>query len=190
MPSLGHGATRDDTPENMMAGVELKDMPSEESNNYKKCGGNKDMLYSHFTGKAESVDFSRLSTSSEICKGHDGAVRENCYLTAHDQRAGLEPEPEQSNKQAFGSENHESLRNLPCMPVVDKVPSTHSGAYCLASNPLKREDNPPGPCARPESSGVMPNNPSTEKNYARQQTTPKAVRNYPTESVNRTGQLK
>ena len=55
MPSLGHGATRDDTPENMMAGVELKDMPSEESNNYKKCGGNKDMLYSQFTGKAECL---------------------------------------------------------------------------------------------------------------------------------------
>ena len=51
MPSLGHGATRDDTPENMMVGVELKDMPSEESNNYKKYGGNKDMLYSQFTGK-------------------------------------------------------------------------------------------------------------------------------------------
>ena len=131
-----------------------------------------------------------LSTSSKICKVHDSTVRENRCLTAHDQRAGLEPEPEQSNKQAFGSENHESLRNLPCMPVVDKVPSTHSGAYCLASNPLKREDNPPGPCARPESSGVMPNNPSTHKNDARQQTTPKAVRNYPTESVNRTGQLK
>ena len=41
-------------------------------------------------------------------------------LTAHDQCAGLEPEPEQSNKQALGAENHEGLRNLPCMPAVDK----------------------------------------------------------------------
>ena len=62
----------------------------------------------------------RLSTSSKICKVHDSTVRENRCLTAHDQRAGLEPEPEQSNKQALGAENHEGLRNLPCMPAVDK----------------------------------------------------------------------
>lgn len=185
---IGHGATQDDTLENVMAGVVLKDMPSEEFTTYQNCDGNKDML--QFTWKAESVDCSRLSTSSKIRKVHDSTVRENCCHTAHEQCAGLELEPEQSNKQALGAENHESLRNLPCMPAVDKVPSTHSRAYCLASNPLKREDNPSGTCARPENSGVMPNNSSAEKNYAKQQTTSKAVRNYPTESVNRTGQLK
>lgn len=186
---LGHGATQDDTPENVMAGVGLKDMPSGASTTYQICDDNKDMLYSQFTGKAESVDYSKLSTSSKICKVCDGTVHENS-CPAHDQHVGLEPEPEQSNKQALGTENHESLRKLPCMPAVDKVPSAQSGAYCLASNQLKREDDPPGPCARPESSGLMPHNSSTEKNYARQQTTTIAARNYPTESVNRTGQLK
>jgi ubiquitin carboxyl-terminal hydrolase 36/42 len=162
--------------------------PSKESTNCQKCDDNKDVLYSQFTGKAESVDCSKLSTSSNICKVHDSTICENCCLTAHDQHAGLEPE--QSNKQALGAENDEGLRNLPCIPAVDQVPSTHSSAYCLPSNLLKGEDNPPGPCARPENSGVMPNNSSKEKNYARQQTTSKAVRNYPTESVNRSGQLK
>jgi hypothetical protein len=38
-----------------MAGAELKDMPSEESTNYQKCGGNKDTLYSQFIVKAESL---------------------------------------------------------------------------------------------------------------------------------------
>ncbi|PWZ14490.1 Ubiquitin carboxyl-terminal hydrolase 17 [Zea mays] len=179
---LGHGATQDDTPENVMAGVGLKDMPSGASTTYQICDDNKDMLYSQFTGKAESVDYSKLSTSSKICKVCDGTVHENS-CPAHDQHVGLEPEPEQSNKQALGTENHESLRKLPCMPAVDKVPSAQSGAYCLASNQLKREDDPPGPCARPESSGLMPHNSSTEKNYARQQTTTIAARNYPTEST-------
>ncbi|XP_021308154.1 ubiquitin carboxyl-terminal hydrolase 16 isoform X1 [Sorghum bicolor] len=171
---LGQGATQD-APENVMAG------PSKESTNCQKCDDNKDVLYSQFTGKAESVDCSKLSTSSNICKVHDSTICENCCLTAHDQHAGLEPE--QSNKQALGAENDEGLRNLPCIPAVDQVPSTHSSAYCLPSNLLKGEDNPPGPCARPENSGVMPNNSSKEKNYARQQTTSKAVRNYPTESM-------
>ncbi|KAL5658452.1 hypothetical protein ACJX0J_031615, partial [Zea mays] len=179
---LGHGATQDDTPENVMAGVGLKDMPSGASTTYQICDDNKDMLYSQFTGKAESVDYSKLSTSSKICKVCDGTVHENS-CPAHDQHVGLEPEPEQSNKQALGTENHESLRKLPCMPAVDKVPSAQSGTYCLASNQLKREDDPPGPCARPESSGLMPHNSSTEKNYARQQTTTIAARNYPTEST-------
>lgn len=172
-----------------MAGVELKDMPSEVSSTSQKCDGSEDMFYSQFTGKAETLDCSRLSTSSKPCKVHDSAVRENCGLTSHNQCAGLEPEPEQSNKEALGEGNHESLRNLPCMPAVDKVPSSHSGAYCLARNPVKREDSPPGPCARPERSDVMPNNSSTEKKYARQQKISKAVRNYPTEVVNRTVQL-
>jgi hypothetical protein len=67
MPSLGHGATR-----------------SEESTNCQQCGGNKDMLYSQFTGKAES-----LLISSKICKVYGSTVRENRCLTIHDQRAGV-----------------------------------------------------------------------------------------------------
>ncbi|CAL5063980.1 unnamed protein product [Urochloa decumbens] len=166
-PSLG--ATRDGTPENVVAGVELKDMPSDKPSNAAEAYAE----YSQFTGKAESVECSRPTTSSKACKGHDTAVCEKNYLI-NDLHTELESELDQSHKQALGANNHESSINLPCMSAVDKV-STHGSAYRLSHNPSL--------CARPESSGVMSNNPSTEKKYARQQTAPKVARHYPTESA-------
>ncbi|CAN6167250.1 unnamed protein product [Urochloa humidicola] len=174
-PSLG--ATQDGTPENVVAGVELKDMPSDKSSSTAEAYAE----YSQFTGKAESVEYSRFTTSSKACKGHDTAVREKTCLI-NDLHTELESELDQSHKQALGADSHESSRNLPCMSAVDKVP-THGSAYHLSHNPSKRGDNSPSLCARPESSGVMPNNPSTEKKYARQQTAPKVARHYPTESA-------
>ncbi|KAF8781125.1 hypothetical protein HU200_001102 [Digitaria exilis] len=160
------------TPENVVAGVWMKDMPSDKSSNAVETSAE----YSQFMGKAESVDYSRLSTSSKASKAHDNVVRENICIAALDQS-----EPEQSNKQALHADKHESSRNLTCMSAVDKVSSTHSIAHCLSCNLSKREDNSPGPCARPESSGVIPNNQSTEKKYARQQTAPKVARHGPKE---------
>ncbi|CAN6204716.1 unnamed protein product [Urochloa humidicola] len=172
-PSLG--ATQDGTPENVVAGAELKDLPSDKPLNTAEVYAE----YSQFTGKAESVECSRLTTSSKACKGHDTAAREkNCLI--NDLRTELESELDQSHKQALGADNHESSRNLSCMSAVDKV-STHGSAYRLSCNPSKRGDNFPGLCARPENSGVVSNNPSTEKKYARQQTAPKIARHYPTE---------
>jgi len=183
----GLGATRDGTPENVVARVELKDMPSDKPSNAAESSAE----YSQFTGKAELVDCSRLTTTSEACKVHDNAVHEKNSLTTHDQHTELESEMEQSNKQALGTVNHESSRNLPCMSAVDKVSSTHShsSADGLSCNPSKRGDNSPGLCARPDSTGVVPNSPSIDKKYARQQTAQKVARHYPTESVNRTGYL-
>ncbi|CAN6217980.1 unnamed protein product [Urochloa humidicola] len=174
-PSLG--ATRDGTPENLVAGVELKDMPSDKSSNTAEAYAE----YSQFTGKAESVEYSRLPTSSKACRGHDTAVREKTCLI-NDLHTELESELDQSHKQTLGTDNHESSRNLPCTSAVDKVP-THGSAYRLSHNPSKRGYNSPSLCARPESSGVMSNNPSAEKKYARQQTAPKVARHYPTESA-------
>ncbi|OEL22943.1 hypothetical protein BAE44_0016039, partial [Dichanthelium oligosanthes] len=73
------GATQDGTPEYVVAGVELKEMPSDKPSNTAEAAAE----YSEFTGKAESVDCSRLSTSSKSCKVYDNAVRENLCLTAH-----------------------------------------------------------------------------------------------------------
>jgi ubiquitin carboxyl-terminal hydrolase 36/42 len=168
-----------------VAGVEVKDMASDEPSNTAKVS----VEYSQFTGKEESVDCSRLTTSSNAAKVHDTAVHKKNYLATPDRHTELESELEQSNKQALGADNHESSRNSPCMSAVDKVSSAHSSAYCLSRNPSKRGDSSHGLCARSESSGVMPNNPSTEKKYARQQTAPKLVRHYPKELVNRTGYL-
>lgn len=168
-----------------MTRVEVKDMPPDKPSNTAEVPAE----YSQFTGKAESVDCSRLTTSSNAAKVHDTAVCEKIYLTTPDQHIELESELEQSNKQALGADNHESSRNSPCMSAVDKVSSAHSSAYCLSHNPSKRGDNSHGLCARSESSGVMPNNPSTEKKYARQQTAIKVVRHYATELVNKTGYL-
>ncbi|XP_062193160.1 ubiquitin carboxyl-terminal hydrolase 17-like [Phragmites australis] len=162
----GVGARQDNTIENVMPGVEtaVKGVPYDKESNTAEA--------SQFTGQTESVDCSRLSNSSKGCKVHDTAVCEN---------SGLESELEQSNKQALGADNVEGSRHLPCMPTVDKVPSTHSGAYLFARNPSKRADNLPGPSVRSESAGVMPYNPSTEKKNARQQTAPKVVRHYSSE---------
>ncbi|PAN12845.1 hypothetical protein PAHAL_2G294600 [Panicum hallii] len=173
----GLGATRDGTPENVVARVELKDMPSDKPSNTAEASAE----HSQFTGKAESVDCSRLTTTSKASKVNDTAVHEKNYLTTHDQHTELERELEQSNKQAPGTDNHESSRNLPCISAVDKVSSTHSSEDGLSCNPSKRGDNSPGLCARPDITGVVPNNPSIEKKYARQQTTSKVVRHYPTE---------
>ncbi|XP_062199646.1 ubiquitin carboxyl-terminal hydrolase 16-like [Phragmites australis] len=185
----GVGAKQYDTIESVMAGVEpaVKGMPSDKTSYTAEASadghGNDDRFirFSQFTGQAESVDCSRLSTSSKACKVHDAAVREKFCHTAPDQPAGLESGLEQSNKQALGTDNLGSSRHLPCVPAVDKVPFTHSGAYCLARNPSKRADNLPRPSVRSESAGVMPNNPSMEKKNARQQTAPKVVRHYPAE---------
>ncbi|TKW33560.1 hypothetical protein SEVIR_2G245500v4 [Setaria viridis] len=171
------GARQDGAPENVVTRVEVKDMPPDKPSNTAEVPAE----YSQFTGKAESVDCSRLTTSSNAAKVHDTAVCEKNYLTTPDQHTELESELEQSNKQALGADNHESSRNSPCMSAVDKVSSAHSSAYCLSHNPSKRGDNSHGLCARSESSRVMPNNPSTEKKYARQQTAIKVVRHYATE---------
>ncbi|KAL6844869.1 hypothetical protein ACP4OV_025528 [Aristida adscensionis] len=134
------------------------------------------------TGQAEYSHFSRLSTSSKPSKVHATAVSENFCHTAHDHPAGLKPELNQASKQA-GSGNLERFRHLSCMPGVDKVPSTHSGAYPLASNPSKREANLPGPSVVAEGAGVMQNNLPTEKKNARQQTAQKSMSHYPTELI-------
>ena len=168
-----------------MARVELKDMPSDKPSNAAESSAE----YSQFTGKAELVDCSRLTTTSEACKVHDTAVHEKYSLTTHDQHTELKSELEQSNKQALGTVNHESSKNLPCMSAVDKVSSTQSSADDLSCNPSKGGGNSPGLCARPDSTGVVPNSPSIDKKYARQQTAQKVARHYPTESVNRTGYL-
>nr|CAB3457288.1 unnamed protein product [Digitaria exilis] len=56
------------TPENVVAGVWMKDMPSDKSSNAVETSAE----YSQFMGKAESVDYSRLSTSS--------SKREWCFM--------------------------------------------------------------------------------------------------------------
>jgi hypothetical protein len=84
-----------------MAGVELKDMPLEESTNHQKYGDNKDMLYSQFTRKAKSLLIVQgFQLQVKFAKFMTTLVVKN-VLTAHDQHAGLEPEPKQSNKQAL-----------------------------------------------------------------------------------------
>jgi len=162
-----------------VARVELKDMPSDKPSNEAEASAE----YSQVTGKAESVDCSRLTTTSKACKVHDTAVHEKYSLTTHDQHTELKSELEQSNKQALGTVNHESSKNLPCMSAVDKVSSTQSSADDLSCNPSKGGGNSPGLCARPDSTGVVPNSPSIDKKYARQQTAQKVARHYPTESA-------
>ena len=98
---IDHGATRDGTPENVMAGVELKDMPSEESSNYQKCDGKAESLLIVQSFQLQ-VKFAKFMTALFVKIG----------LTTHDKRAGLEPESEQSNKQALGAENDEGLRKI------------------------------------------------------------------------------
>ncbi|TVU09872.1 hypothetical protein EJB05_43369, partial [Eragrostis curvula] len=169
----GVGGRQDNTFEMVGVDPRVKAMPSDKESNATDGHGDHNFRSSQFTGLAESVHCSRLSSCSNSCTIKGGTVLENF---PHDLPAGLESEMKKSNKQAVGPDNLESSRHLPCMSVVDKIPPVDSGAHCSSKVADKLSD----PSVKSETAGVMPNR-LLEKANARQQTAP---RHYPPELTN------
>ncbi|KAL5201142.1 hypothetical protein ABZP36_035496 [Zizania latifolia] len=143
----------------------------------------------HDNNKVRSVITCRLPTSGKACKVQDAAVTENLSRASAgnsspqvDWSTGLEPELEHSNKQAPDTHNLKSPGHLPSVStVVGTISSTYGDACFVAHDPSKRADYLPEISVRSESEGAMPNNRSSAKNIARQQTSLKVARHYPSE---------
>jgi ubiquitin carboxyl-terminal hydrolase 36/42 len=156
-------------------------MPSDKEFNTAEASADGHVNDKFIFSLAEEADYSRFSASSNSCTINGTTVLEK---VPNGQHPGLESELEKSNKQALGPDNLESSRHLPYMSAVDKVPSTHRGAYRFTHNSSKMAGSLSDASDRLETAGVVPNILSTEKKHARQQTAPKVIRHYSSKLVN------
>jgi ubiquitin carboxyl-terminal hydrolase 36/42 len=149
------------------------------------------------TEHAESDDCSSFLTFGKTCKigasvsenGSPPRIPAENSSSQADRSAGLESELEQSSKQDPCIDNLKSSRSLPSMTIIDKVSSNNAGAHFEAGNPSKKADNLIEISVRSESSVMVPSNLSAAKSLITQQTVPKFVRHYPSESVYKIEQL-
>ncbi|CAM0951751.1 unnamed protein product [Alopecurus aequalis] len=172
---------------------ESKEMAFEKASNSADASehDNNRFSFSRVTGHAESADCSSFPTSGEACKVKGASVSQNGsqpHIPADnsssqaDRSAGLKSELEQNSKQVPCVDNRKSSRSFPSMSAIEKTSSSRAGAHSAAGNPSKKADNLTENTVRLESGVVAPNNLSTAKSLNTQQTAPKVVRHYPSES--------
>uniref|UniRef100_A0ACD5UWG4 Uncharacterized protein n=3 Tax=Avena sativa TaxID=4498 RepID=A0ACD5UWG4_AVESA len=172
---------------------ESKEMPFGKASNAAEVSEHDSNMFrfSRVTVHAESADCSSFPSSGKSWKvngasvsgngSHSRVPADNSSSQA-DRFAGLQSELEQACKQSPCIDNLKSSRNLPSMSTVDKVSSTRAVVHFPAGNPSKKAGNLIEISARLESSVVVPNNLSTTKSLIMQQTAPKVVGHYPSES--------